>query len=122
MPHLAPPTAGLSHSQGTRRDEWHSASARNNVFPPMKKSKRPGTPHATAHTRPAEVSPQPKPAELFERRVIIVFPPHADGPAFGFSKGGVVVVGASWLLWCRFRYSFSSPIPRTCCDYYQSSP
>jgi hypothetical protein len=28
--------------------------------------------------------PQPKPAELFERRVISLFPPHADGPAFGF--------------------------------------
>jgi hypothetical protein len=45
--------------------------------------------------RPAEVSPQPKPAELFERRVIRVFPPHADGPAFGFSKGGRGVVGCA---------------------------
>jgi hypothetical protein len=87
-PHLARPTASLSHSQGSCFGRCRPTSPRNNVFPLIKKSKRPGTPYATAMTRPAEVSPQPNPAELFERRVIIVFPPHADGPAFGFSKGG----------------------------------
>jgi hypothetical protein len=87
--HVARPTASFSQPQGSCPNERRPTGPRNNVFPPIKKSGRLGIPHATATTRPAEVSPQPNPAELFERRVIIVFPPHADGPAFGFSKWGI---------------------------------
>jgi hypothetical protein len=69
-------------------------------MPPARDPDRPGRPEArliavptSALTRPlprphATPTPRPPPAELFERRVISLFPPHADGPAFGFSKGG----------------------------------
>jgi hypothetical protein len=44
-------------------------------------------PFQSSRTTPTPLPLLP-PADLSDRRVISLFPPHADGPAFGLSKGG----------------------------------